>query len=518
MVEFSNSYQGELDHYAFKLESFRRSDEARDQLVTDLIQKYRNLLEEHTILKDDFHSEQTVRRAYHLEKKALELETTQLRNSLESSNFVLALIDGDGFIFQDLLLKAGADGGSEAASKLQASIQQHVESLYGGISRKWPIMVHVYVSLDKLAQKLASVLLLRHPTELRAFAQSFGVNQPLFSIIDVGQGKERADYRIKEMLRTFGDNPTCKHIIFAGSHDSGYLLNLDQYKHDLTKASRITLLESTEPARGFAELPNFHRARFDAVFRTNPLPDYVPPLKPAVPHTVLRTASNGNAQSGIASPGPEVQTPIPKRQSPVSVQPAPVQSAPVQPSPVQPASPAVSASRSGSVDSTWATVGKNGASGNTISLQTKGQKKKKYIYYNKNGQRLDEPLPPRDENGSVALTRRMNETGRNLCNNWHLNRGQCPSGTSCRFQHEPKLSTSELNALRYKTRQLLCKDRGCENFDCYLGHQCSHERDVGSCQYGNNCHFRVTHGMERAKAERWDEDSNVEFLSGSGAA
>ena len=58
-------------------------------------------------------------------------------------------------------------------------------------------MVHIYVSMDKLGQKLASVELLERPNELRAFAQSFSVNQPLFSFIDVGQGKERADHRIK---------------------------------------------------------------------------------------------------------------------------------------------------------------------------------------------------------------------------------------------------------------------------------------------------------------------------------
>jgi hypothetical protein len=58
-------------------------------------------------------------------------------------------------------------------------------------------MVHIYVSLDKLAQKLASVGMLSHPQQLRTFAQGFSVNQPLFSIIDVGHGKERADHKIK---------------------------------------------------------------------------------------------------------------------------------------------------------------------------------------------------------------------------------------------------------------------------------------------------------------------------------
>lgn len=58
-------------------------------------------------------------------------------------------------------------------------------------------MLQIYLSLDKLAQKLTQVGMLRTPHDMRTFAQSFSVNQPLFSIIDVGQGKERADYKIK---------------------------------------------------------------------------------------------------------------------------------------------------------------------------------------------------------------------------------------------------------------------------------------------------------------------------------
>lgn len=62
-------------------------------------------------------------------------------------------------------------------------------------------MVHVYLSLDKLAFKLQQVGLLRHSGEMRTFAQRFSTNQSLFSIIDVGQGKERADHKIKGMLQ-----------------------------------------------------------------------------------------------------------------------------------------------------------------------------------------------------------------------------------------------------------------------------------------------------------------------------
>jgi hypothetical protein len=79
-------------------------------------------------------------------------------------------------------------------------------------------MVQIYVSLDKLAAKLSQVGLLRSAHELRAFSQNFGVNQPLFSIIDVGQGKERADYKIKGTLLVLILTSSAANLLRNASH------------------------------------------------------------------------------------------------------------------------------------------------------------------------------------------------------------------------------------------------------------------------------------------------------------
>lgn len=98
--------------------------------------------------------------------------------------------------FQDALLQAASgDGGSEAATRLYHAIRSHISNLYDN-SQNWPITVQIYLSLDKLALKLNQVGLLRNAGDLRSFVQSFNVNQPLFSISDVGFGKERADYKL----------------------------------------------------------------------------------------------------------------------------------------------------------------------------------------------------------------------------------------------------------------------------------------------------------------------------------
>lgn len=55
-----------------------------------------------------------------------------------------------------------------------------------------------------------------------------GTAQPLFNIIDVGNGKERADHKLREMLRLYVPIAQCKHIFFAPCHDNGYLTVFEQ--------------------------------------------------------------------------------------------------------------------------------------------------------------------------------------------------------------------------------------------------------------------------------------------------
>ncbi|PSN67867.1 hypothetical protein BS50DRAFT_620322 [Corynespora cassiicola Philippines] len=480
---------GDLPDFVAKMQGFQRSDDERQKLLADVLHRYAALTEEHANLKNDYASERDIRRNYQRSVDHMQRQVTDTQREL----------------FQDQLLQAAGNGGSEAASMLQHAIHDHIASIYSN-SGNWSVMVNVYVSLDKLAQKLASVQLVRHSQDLRSFAQSFNVNQPLFNIIDVGQGKERADHKIKEMLRTFSDNPTCRHIIFGGCHDAGYLLNLDQYKHNAAKAARISLLESTPAQRGFVELPNFRHVKFDNIFRPDPLPEYSPQTytQPPIQAPVAATAQ--------ASPVQLVRSMTNKKPSP-SASPAPTssgaQSVPMASSPSTTAS-SLAGQSTDSSGASWSTIGKT--SSNPAPVTTNGNSslakipKKKYVYYNKDGERLDEPLPPRDRAAAESIDKRMGKTGRNLCNHWHLNRGKCNQGDFCLFQHEPKLSASETNALRYKTRSLACKNRYCENLECYLGHQCSFERDQGRCPYPDTCNLRHTHGMDKVKYERWDEN------------
>lgn len=279
------------------------------------------------------------------------------------------------------------------------------------------------------------------------------------------------------MLQTFSGNPTCRHIIFGGCHDAGYVTSLDRYKHNAAEAARITLLEATPAWRGFNDLHNFQRTRFDNVFRNTHLPEYghrphqfVPnhppvsaPANPAVfaPHHVVnRTTTSPSTPLGPGNHPPGFPpTPSGINKSPREI--SQISSPAIATSPPAVANPTLEP-----VDLSWAAVGKSGTSPNqNITVTSKSKESKKWAYYNKDDQRLDEPLPPKDKAVLEAIERRMEESGKNLCNNWHL-KGKCVNGATCRFQHEPKLTSAGLNALRYKTRSLACKDRYCPTVDC----------------------------------------------------
>ncbi|KAJ3475177.1 hypothetical protein NLI96_g12010 [Meripilus lineatus] len=61
-----------------------------------------------------------------------------------------------------------------------------------------------------------------------------GFNQasPLFSFVDVGIGKERADEKIKECLRVFTRFPQTVRVFFGGAHDNGYTSTLNYLQNE----------------------------------------------------------------------------------------------------------------------------------------------------------------------------------------------------------------------------------------------------------------------------------------------
>ncbi|MCJ1356110.1 MAG: hypothetical protein MMC33_006104 [Icmadophila ericetorum] len=213
----------------------------------------------------------------HIEKTQAandERELSDIPDALQdSNNFVLVLIDGDGYkahslfpayqLFQDSLVKDGHHGGIRAARLLLDSIRQYIES-FNATTKHWFIMVQIYGGLRKLAEDLEEAGIIEHRNHFLSFTSTFTRAQPLLDFIDIGCGKERAGQKIKEMFRLFVRNRQCKQITFGGCHNPDYVSLLGP--HD-KQDSKITLLEAAVFAQSFRAL-GFRCYKFPSVFQS----------------------------------------------------------------------------------------------------------------------------------------------------------------------------------------------------------------------------------------------------------
>lgn len=282
------------------------------------------------------------------------------------------------------------------------------------------------------------------------------------------------------MFRIFVNNTHCRHIIFGGCHDNGYLNNLEPYKRDATVAPRLSLLESTPAEYGYRNL-GFPIVAFKNVFRQDPLPSvYRQDSLPSVHQTQLRPAT--------------VPLAAVQNISPVSQSPPAVSTASLAPS---------------SAVSSWATIGgpvKTQQINIAPSSKANGAVRKA-VLLNVNDQRMDPKMGRADAVAFARVNQRIKE--QKVCNNYHL-LGKCSNGTGCGYAHGDRLDAKEQLALRQKARERVCPlGSDCRDVDCFFGHQCP--RDV-NC-FWDNCYFEHLHNLDTLPRMKMYENGEVEILS-----
>lgn len=403
------------------------------------------------------------------------------------------------------------EGGAEAAQVLHEEIHKHLTSIYpeSNVS-DWNIVVHVVCNLqasrsqhtqcaptnDKqgLGTTLQKAGITTGVDSLFAFGRAFSLTKPLFNFIDVGYGKERADYKLREHMRLYVPITQCKHIYFAPCHDTGYLPVLESYCRDQKTASRITLVETRPSEYGFRAL-GLNMINMPRLFRSE---DIV--VRPEL--TTSRSAQNQQfvvPASATMNKTVDVQPTMPVALVDVSTNTA---------------------------SSSWATVGKNIPAQKTISIAAKNAPTPKSCLLNVNDERLDSELPRPDGAAESRYLAAVDKYGK-YCNEYHLT-GKCTQGDKyCPYHHGTKLVKSDLLVLTHKARSLHCINRSrCRNVDCTFGHVCKFGK---LCRF-ESCSFRETHDTDRVSvslsrivryvltteqepAKRYFEDGTEEWLS-----
>ena len=113
----------------------------------------------------------------------------------ERDPFVLVLIDGDGMIFEDELLKQGEQGGRQAADLLWNEIHSQLQNRTD-LPSDAKIVSRIYANLRGLADACTKAGIIARPELVNDFFRGFTGGKMLFDFIDVGVGKDRADDKI----------------------------------------------------------------------------------------------------------------------------------------------------------------------------------------------------------------------------------------------------------------------------------------------------------------------------------
>jgi hypothetical protein len=445
----------EIERAAAQLADYKRSD-----ALSKLLDQYSVLIDDYKRLKSDYEEERETREKY-----------KQMAKDQERNPFVLVLVDGDGYIFNDIFLSQRADGGGPAAQALNDEVKA---SLRRKGLEHCQVMVRVYANVFGLSRALSKTGVVGADSRsLAPFIAGFNRSYGLSEFIDAGQLKENADFKLRAMLRLYADNSQCKHIYFAGCHDVGYISELTPF---IGNSSKFTLVD-TPGVRFHNEFTKLGMGieEFRVAFRHSPLdgfttyrptngvigtagkPTMVAPL-PASPiklstsptmHDVSKIPclfySIGKCRSGASCKmpheGPSNDTRTPLQYTDM-------------PSPLSPASTA------------------NDTTSLALALATlpraygipEGQ-----VMVNENNYRLDPFLPSVSADVMNRLKARVDK--RRVCNNFHL-QGVCDAGDRCEYDHEP-LDPDVLPALLSLARSQPCPRRGgCRLESCYHGHIC----------------------------------------------
>lgn len=118
---------------------------------------------------------------------------------MQSKNpFILVLIDGDGYIFQESYLKDAESGGRDAAHRLLSEVKDCVKAAgVQSLSSDHHVMVNVYANKRGLTGALLDAGTISHPNDLEEFFCKFTQSQSHFHFLDCGPGKERVDAKIR---------------------------------------------------------------------------------------------------------------------------------------------------------------------------------------------------------------------------------------------------------------------------------------------------------------------------------
>lgn len=359
-------------------------------------------------------------------------------------------------------------------------------------------MVRVYANMLGLSKVLARAGIVGHEARsLSPFTSGFNRAEGLFDFVDAADKKEGSDFKIRgryscyksmealltstldaEIFRLFVDLNQCRHIYFAGCHDTGFGSLLTPHRG----SDKITLIKAASFHREFEGF-NLPIKELPSVFMSTPLTTTKPsgPLSTKVANT-MNTTTGTNGTNGTNSTNGSSTRPVCKHFQKVScyeslhrrlqnltcqqgicrygngcikqhIMPNQQLPKPADESPKK----------------LWSTPTIVGRPLELFAATLPSRAEAEdYIPVNKDRDRLDAYCPHPSADAMDRYHRRAKEA--KVCNSYHLS-GEC-GDMSCLYDHGD-VSDTIIEVLRYLSLQHPCTKGGaCRSIKCYLGHIC----------------------------------------------
>ncbi|KAF2652677.1 hypothetical protein K491DRAFT_695392 [Lophiostoma macrostomum CBS 122681] len=537
---------GKIDSLDTHLEQFKLNNQTNQNDLQIVLKEYSQLLDDYKTLKQAYIDKGTgVQRG-----PLIDVEDPQgARNP-----YVLVLIDGNSYIFNDELIKDKEEGGMKAARMLNSAVEKYLRDALPE-ARDCRLVVRIYADVTGLSKQLAKAKLVGlEKRSLAAFTAGFTRAIGLCDFVDALDG-EGTKFKIRETFKLGAGDSSCSHILYAACHDASYLAPLVPYSG---LRNKITLVQGA----GFNS--EFHQfglpvTQFPTLFRWSELPPAAPttkaistdrttnPLKalasrPATQSHSSHTRDNswGNSAYGFDTTHSNNDSPTTYGQHANEGWGKATDSAKYQTVPCRYFQkgfckngnkctfrhPAQNLSQNGLSHSSPLPPTHTSSSPlppltplthktlSTLPTSTIPH----FIPLNSTSHRLDTLLTPPPASAWTLYTSRFRT--QKLCNSYHLE-GICTS-FACPFDHSA-LEPETRQVLEYVVRQRACpRGGGCRNTGCVYGHVCQKVGcagggagagvgDGGKCRMG-----RSMHGLDLRVASMVPGEEDGESFDGRG--
>ncbi|KAF1944840.1 hypothetical protein EJ02DRAFT_370931 [Clathrospora elynae] len=265
---------GKIDSLDTHLEQFKLNDHNRQNDLQNLLREYGQLLDDYKVLKKAYEEKGTKSVA-----KAVATPTVPVANTAKPRHaYVLVLVDGNDYVFNDELIREKEEGGMRAARMLNDAVEKYLHQSVPE-ARTARVIVRIYADLTNLSKQLAkSKVLGMEKRSIAPFSAAFTRAISFFDFVDA-LDEEGTKFKIREQFKIASEDSACSHILYAACHDPAYLSQLVPFSGIREK---VTLVQGAGWKSDFHQF-NLNVTQFPTIFRWSGLPVAAPITKASTP-------------------------------------------------------------------------------------------------------------------------------------------------------------------------------------------------------------------------------------------